>query len=184
MRIVDMCQDDVISDVINDFTVDTTNVSDLDLSDHRLRSFQHLSLYSSLSLLVLDRNQLRDHALQSLPRLPSLHTLCLNQNLLSDLVRVLGVLGEATPSLVYLSLLDNPLCGYTLPKREEAESVCEMIGRSSHAHHCDHRTEEDERHERYRVQVLGMLPTLRYLDYRAFTCDEISKANDKAEWSR
>jgi Leucine-rich repeat (LRR) protein len=184
-----------ISHVTDDVTCDSSNVSYLDLSDHRLRSLEHLHIYcTSLAVLILDRNMLRDHALHSLPRLPGLHTLCLNQNLLCDLVGVLGVLAQSTPRLVYLSLLGNPLCGFTLSQGEpsqgeesqgeESTSVTQMIDRSRQTHQRDVITVDDERHERYRVQVLGILPSLRYLDYREFTCYEIHKANDRAEWSR
>ena len=69
--------------------------------------------FKALQELVLDNNELTDSAM-SLPRLPHLHTLTLNNNQLEDTEKLLGVLDKSCPKLRYLSLLGNRACPHEL----------------------------------------------------------------------
>ncbi|XP_029524962.1 leucine-rich melanocyte differentiation-associated protein-like isoform X2 [Oncorhynchus nerka] len=114
----------------------------LDLSFNQLRSLAGLKAFTGLEELVVDNNLLGNDL--QLPRLPTLHTLTLNKNQLTDIEALLEHLAEATPSLQYLSLLGNEACPNQLVSLDK---------------------DEDD-YQRYRYFVLHKLPTLKFLDTR------------------
>eukprot|EP01084_Bolivina_argentea_P229151 386833_1 len=83
------------------------------LTKNKLASFSHLNLFFELRILQLDRNNIDDELISTLPKLYKLQTLWLNNNNLWDLKRLLFVLKSQCPKLEYLSLLFNPLCPFT-----------------------------------------------------------------------
>ena len=80
----------------------------VDLSFNRLTSLRGLGRFTTLQILILDNNNLGDDL--EFPHLPQLHELSLNKNNLSDLDCLLTKLLTSIPELVYLSLLNNPVC--------------------------------------------------------------------------
>ncbi|XP_074238549.1 leucine-rich melanocyte differentiation-associated protein isoform X4 [Saimiri boliviensis] len=115
-------------------------------------SLEGLSAFRSLEELILDNNQLGDDLV--LPGLPSLHTLTLNKNRISDLEYLLDHLAEVTPALEYLSLLGNVACPNELVSLEK----------------------DEEDYKRYRCFVLYKLPNLKFLDARKVTRQEREEA--------
>ncbi|XP_063291439.1 leucine-rich melanocyte differentiation-associated protein isoform X3 [Pelobates fuscus] len=91
----------------------------LDLSFNLLRSLDGLEGFQSLEELILDNNELGNHV--SFPPLPSLHTLTLNKNQISDLDHLLDSVASAAPALEYLSLLGNQACPNGLVSIEKDE---------------------------------------------------------------
>nr|XP_046210102.1 leucine-rich melanocyte differentiation-associated protein-like [Oncorhynchus gorbuscha] len=114
----------------------------LDLSFNQLRSLAGLKAFTGLEELVVDNNLLGNDL--QLPRLPTLHTLTLNKNQLTDIEELLEHLAKATPSLQYLSLLGNEACPNQLVSLDK---------------------DEDD-YQRYRYFVLHKLPSLKFLDTR------------------
>ena len=130
----------------------------LDLSDNKLRSLANLPPLPRLHTLLLDKNKLT--ALSSLPAsLPSLTTLWLNNNQLSDLPAALDRLAVAAPQLSYLSMLRNPC-------------VPDMYGRE----------EEAEAYQRHRWFVINRLKRLQLLDASPVTTTERREAEVKGEF--
>uniref|UniRef100_A0A2R8MBX2 Leucine-rich melanocyte differentiation-associated protein n=1 Tax=Callithrix jacchus TaxID=9483 RepID=A0A2R8MBX2_CALJA len=116
------------------------------------RSLEGLSAFRSLEELILDNNQLGDDLV--LPGLPSLHTLTLNKNRITNLEYLLDHLAEVTPALEYLSLLGNVACPNELVSLEK----------------------DEEDYKRYRCFVLYKLPNLKFLDARKVTRQEREEA--------
>ncbi|XP_019903154.1 leucine-rich melanocyte differentiation-associated protein isoform X2 [Esox lucius] len=114
----------------------------LDLSFNQLRSLAGLKAFTGLEELVVDNNLLGNDL--QLPRLPTLHTLTLNKNQVTDIEVLLEHLAMTTPSLQYLSLLGNEACPNQLVSQDK---------------------DEDD-YQRYRYFVLHKLPTLKFLDTR------------------
>ncbi|XP_063291437.1 leucine-rich melanocyte differentiation-associated protein isoform X1 [Pelobates fuscus] len=124
----------------------------LDLSFNLLRSLDGLEGFQSLEELILDNNELGNHV--SFPPLPSLHTLTLNKNQLTDLDHLLDSVASAAPALEYLSLLGNQACPNGLVSIEK---------------------DEDD-YQRYRYFVLYKLPNLKFLDASKVTKKEHEEA--------
>lgn len=80
----------------------------LDFTECRLRQFKNLKYFSSLEVLILDKNELEN--LDTCPSIPSLHTLWCNNNKISDLETFIGEIGIKFPRIKYLSMMRNPAC--------------------------------------------------------------------------
>ena len=78
------------------------------LSFNELTSLDNLSLFTGLTELVVDNNNIAN--IGTLPDLPALHTLTLNNNCLDDIEHVCNVVGKRCKNLSYLSLLGNKAC--------------------------------------------------------------------------
>ncbi|XP_042154988.1 leucine-rich melanocyte differentiation-associated protein isoform X1 [Oncorhynchus tshawytscha] len=132
----------------------------LDLSFNQLRSLAGLKAFTGLEELVVDNNLLGNDL--QLPRLPTLHTLTLNKNQLTDIEALLEHLAEATPSLQYLSLLGNEACPNQLVSLDK---------------------DEDD-YQRYRYFVLHKLPTLKFLDTRKVCKTEQQEAEARGAFMK
>lgn len=132
----------------------------LDVSFNQLRSLAGLTAFTELEELVADNNQLGNDL--RLPRMPSLHTLTLNKNLLTDIEGLLEHLSEETPALQYLSLLGNEACPTQLVSLDK---------------------DEDD-YQRYRYFVLHKLPALRFLDSRKVTRREVAEAGTRGAFMK
>ncbi|XP_070291099.1 leucine-rich melanocyte differentiation-associated protein-like [Salvelinus sp. IW2-2015] len=132
----------------------------LDLSFNQLRSLTGLKAFTGLEELVVDNNLLGNDL--QLPRLPTLHTLTLNKNQLTDIEALLEHLAEATPSLQYLSLLGNEACPNQLVSLDK---------------------DEDD-YQRYRYFVLHKLPTLKFLDTRKVCKTEQQEAEARGAFMK
>lgn len=108
-----------------------------------------LCTFTQLQTLVLDDNELTTIA--SLPPLPSLRALSLNNNELTDLHNTIIAIQSRCSKLTFLSLLGNPCC------------PCELRS-SSYA--------MQKKNAAYRAQVIMALPDLQHLDFRATDTEE------------
>jgi leucine-rich melanocyte differentiation-associated protein len=72
--------------------------------------------FQKLTYLVVDNNQLDG---STLPKLPKLHTLWVNNNRILDIELFVQVLKKNLPSLRYLSMLKNPACPNFFTGKEE-----------------------------------------------------------------
>uniref|UniRef100_A0A8C8HS21 Leucine rich melanocyte differentiation associated n=1 Tax=Oncorhynchus tshawytscha TaxID=74940 RepID=A0A8C8HS21_ONCTS len=124
------------------------------------RSLAGLKAFTGLEELVVDNNLLGNDL--QLPRLPTLHTLTLNKNQLTDIEALLEHLAEATPSLQYLSLLGNEACPNQLVSLDK---------------------DEDD-YQRYRYFVLHKLPTLKFLDTRKVCKTEQQEAEARGAFMK
>eukprot|EP01111_Echinosteliopsis_oligospora_P003196 TRINITY_DN1512_c0_g1_i1.p1 TRINITY_DN1512_c0_g1~~TRINITY_DN1512_c0_g1_i1.p1 ORF type:complete len:199 (+),score=23.50 TRINITY_DN1512_c0_g1_i1:125-721(+) len=111
----------------------------LDLSYNVLSYLDNLDKFVKLDALVADNNDLVSE--QEFPKMPTLRTLSVNNNKITDLKRFLDQVQEKCPSITYLSMLKNPAC------------TNEITGR------------DGEDYQRYRLYVLSriLLPYLSYL---------------------
>ncbi|XP_014247456.1 leucine-rich melanocyte differentiation-associated protein-like [Cimex lectularius] len=123
----------------------------LDISYNSLRSLTGLSEFLNLEVLVLDNNQLGDDI--EFPPLPTLHTLSINNNQLTDLQSFLVKVKENLTTLRHLSLLGNPACPSPV----------------------SHNDKDDDDYQRYRHYTLYHMPNLSFLDSRLVNKDERSE---------
>ena len=115
-----------------------------------------LEKFTSLEVLVLDNNDL--DTIETLPSLPRLHTLWLNNNRLISIDTVLNTLARQCPRLTYLSLLRNPCNPNELTMKTTLE------------------------YTRHRLYVKHKLPTLQYLDAAPFTEQEVKEAKERGQF--
>ncbi|XP_012269040.1 leucine-rich melanocyte differentiation-associated protein-like [Athalia rosae] len=134
----------------------------LDLSYNNLVSVTGLKEFIHLEELVLDNNCLRD--LNTLPRLPGLTTLSVNNNKLSDIENALDRIKECCPCLRYVSLLGNP---------------------GSPDQLTDPNSNDEDDYERYRHYAVHVLPsTLKFLDSRPVTGKERREAKERGRFMK
>ncbi|XP_015600867.1 leucine-rich melanocyte differentiation-associated protein isoform X2 [Cephus cinctus] len=134
----------------------------LDLSYNALSSVSALKDCTDLEELILDNNCLED--LKTLPVMPSLTTLSVNNNKLADIDGVLKRIKDCCPKVEYVSLLGNP--GY--PDQLTNPTL-----------------NDDEDYERFRLYSIYVLPpSIRFLDYRAVTASERSNARNRGRFYR
>jgi leucine-rich melanocyte differentiation-associated protein len=72
------------------------------------RQIHNLHDFTNLTSLVLDNNELISQ--QTFPPIPSLNTLWVNNNNISDLEVFIESVVVAFPNITYLSMLKNPAC--------------------------------------------------------------------------
>lgn len=111
----------------------------------------------TLETLILDHNGLTTALLASLPRLPKLHTLWLNNNSITDLPQAIGILIETVPQLTNLSLMSNPAAPPLV-----ALSAADAAAAA-----------------RYRLGVIYQLPSLVFLDGTPVSPEERAEAKAK-----
>jgi hypothetical protein len=115
----------------------------IDLSDNCIKSLAGLEQFLTLEEVVLDKNELTDSDLVTMPLMPNVHTLSLNKNKITDLDGLLSVIKSKLPSLKYLSILGNPACPDQLSSSDK----------------------DDDDYRRYRLYVIFNLPKLNFLDF-------------------
>lgn len=140
----------------------STNVREANLSFNSLGddSLAALAAFAAtLETLILDNNDIA--SIRSLPTLPRLTTLWLNNNAVTDVEEVVTVLGACCPQLQYLSLLRNPCCPSAL-----------LAGR------------DDAEYRRYRIYVKHRLPQLMGLEASKLTAEEAAEALATGKFQR
>ena len=122
----------------------------LDLSHNQLKKLENLEKFTLLKSLIADSNDLESE--QEFPLIPSLNTLCVNDNDISDIEHFLDVINKSFPNLTYLSMLKNPACpNYFIGK-------------------------DQEDYQRYRYYVLHKLKNLKFLDSTPVSEEERKEA--------
>ncbi|KAA6390418.1 MAG: putative leucine-rich melanocyte differentiation-associated protein [Streblomastix strix] len=132
------------------------DIHSLDISHNNIRSLENVQLFPKLKSLVADNNQIDDSV--DFPPLPSLETLWMNNNRITEIKRLLDQLCQRAPQLSYLSLMKNPACPHRISGNE------------------------DEDYARYRLYVLWRIPKLRFLDSSPVTTKEKQEAQRRGEF--
>mmetsp|Transcript_696 Transcript_696/g.741 ORF Transcript_696/g.741 Transcript_696/m.741 type:complete len:160 (+) Transcript_696:3-482(+) len=123
----------------------------IDISRNKLSNASFLSGFSKLLLINADYNFF--NSLGSFPSLPTLDTLCLNSNQISDLPAALENISSKFPNIKHLSLMRNPCCPFL-----------------------DERVSDQERLN-YRMSVIAHLQNLMSLDGSMVSSNEREMAN-------
>lgn len=137
----------------------------IDLTSNKLTTLKSLAwpfsvpAWPKLQELILDKNQLE--SISGLPQVPSLTTLWLNTNRISDLDNLLDQIERVCPKLTYLSILRNP----------GAPDVYFSDG-------------EHEAYGRFRLYVIYRLKSLHFLDATEVTADERKEATLRGAYCR
>ena len=131
---------------------DPAAVKLLNLTENRMASGAHLDKLPNLETLILDKNGLA--GIGWCCPIPSLKTLYVNNNDISDATQFVGDVARLFPSLEYLSMMRNPCC-------PEFFNITES---------------RQEDYRRHREFVLSQLPTLQFLDATEVTDEERGKA--------
>ncbi|XP_011262208.1 leucine-rich melanocyte differentiation-associated protein-like [Camponotus floridanus] len=138
------------------------NCLGLDLSYNELTTVSGVKDFEQLQELILDNNKLDD--LKTLPCIPTLTTLSINNNKISNIDRALEQIRECCPNIEYVSLLGNPGC---------PDQLTNPVS-----------TDEDD-YDRYRLYAIHILPpSLRFLDSRRITQQERLNAKARGKYSR
>uniref|UniRef100_A0A2M4AS94 Putative u2-associated snrnp a' protein n=1 Tax=Anopheles triannulatus TaxID=58253 RepID=A0A2M4AS94_9DIPT len=122
----------------------------LDLSYNEIKDLSFLVHFRQLNTLILDKNSRPDE--RTLPSLPNLELLWLNNCDIGNLQNWIYRIRECCPSLKYLSLMGNP-------------SATSSFNGNSTLEHND-----------YRLFVISILPQLRYLDDSEVTMSQRAQA--------
>lgn len=138
--------------------VNARTVTEVNLSFNELdeKFLPQLLMFPNVTTIVLDNNDLT--TLQGFPTLPSLHTLWLNNNQISDIQSVVTTLPSRCPQLKFLSLLRNPCCPNELLGMGQAE------------------------YRRYRLYVRFCISTLQILDAAPFSPEDVKEAREKGRF--
>jgi len=127
------------------------DLTSVDLSYNGITVLDSLEGFTKLESLVVDSNCLEAKQ-DRLPRIPTLTTLCVNDNNIVDIDQWLTCVATCFPSLTYLSMLKNPACpNYFIGK-------------------------DQQDYARYRLFVLHRLPGLKFLDSSPVTAQERAEA--------
>eukprot|EP00028_Trichosphaerium_sp_Am-I-7-wt_P010573 CAMPEP_0168527146 /NCGR_PEP_ID=MMETSP0405-20121227/12414_1 /TAXON_ID=498012 /ORGANISM="Trichosphaerium sp, Strain Am-I-7 wt" /LENGTH=227 /DNA_ID=CAMNT_0008550173 /DNA_START=46 /DNA_END=729 /DNA_ORIENTATION=+ len=131
------------------------DATQLTLSFNNISTVTNIDKFTGLRELILDNNSLV--ARQSLPSIPTLETLWVNNNKINNLDRFINEVAEKCPNLTYLSMLRNPCC----PNY--------FVGKDSKAY------------QQYRYFVIAKLPKLQFLDAAEITPKERHTAKQRSQ---
>jgi len=126
-------------------------IRQLDLSYNNISQLENLQSFTKLHSLVLDNNILKSD--QTVSQMPSLQTLCVNNNKIDDLKVFMDTISKSFPSLTYLSMLKNPACPNYFNGKDS------------------------EDYQRYRYYVLFRIKKLKFLDSTEVTEQERKESN-------
>lgn len=154
------CSGQSLTKIPSQIDADTSKITCMDLSSNKISSLKGLENYKVLETLILDSN-LIGNSYEFSP-CPSLTTLSLNKNLITDLDLLLDNLKKYVPSLKYLSLLGNQACPHQLLGLDYDEND----------------------YYRYRCYVIYCLPHLKFLDSSPVTKDEKEEAIIRGQYFR
>ncbi|KAK0074679.1 hypothetical protein PV325_007952 [Microctonus aethiopoides] len=138
------------------------NCSSLDLSYNELTTISAIKNYNYLRELILDNNKLHD--LKTLSFMPTLTTLSLNNNKMTNIDDALKMISKCCPKIEYVSLLGNP--GYP-------DQLTNPL------------SNDEADYNRYRLYAIHILPnSLRFLDSRPVTQTERVDAINRGQFLR
>jgi len=126
-------------------------MTELDLGYNSIKKVSNLDKFKLLASLVLDNNQLDSQ--QNFPVIPSLHTLCVNNNNISDLKSFMDSVTQSFPNITYLSMLKNAACPNYYFTGQDFDD-----------------------YRRYRYYVLYRLKKLKFLDSTSVSEEERKQA--------
>jgi microcompartment protein CcmK/EutM len=125
-------------------------IKELDLSNNQFSDLESIRQFTKLETLVLDSNEITSHT--KFPPLPSLRTLWVNRNKITNLAAFISQLVASVPNLRYLSMLNNTAC----PNYLNGGSL--------------------KQYRDYRLYVISRLRNLDTLDDKPVTDEEKSEA--------
>jgi len=125
-------------------------IKQVHLSYNSIEHLTHLEQFKLLNSLVVDNNRLTSN--QVLPSIPTLQTLWVNNNNISDLKTFMDAIAKSFPNLTYLSMLKNPACPNYFNGKDSDD------------------------YKRYRLYVLYRMKKLKFLDYSQVGDDERKEA--------
>jgi len=91
--------------IVNQFAKITKH---LDLTENKLTDITPLKDFIKLESLILDNNLITHNV--KLPKIPTLTTLWVNNNKISNLIQFVDQLAITSPNIKYLSMLGNEAC--------------------------------------------------------------------------
>jgi len=137
----------------------SAHVKKIDLTETNIRNFDNLRFFTKVETVILDKNGLSD--LSTCPALPTLHTLWVNNNNISDLPAFFDDVSKKFPALQYLSMMRNPGCpGLMDIVNPDLEAI-----------------------RLYRLYVLYRVPQLLVLDWENVTKEEREEARRRGQYA-
>ena len=135
------------------------NILKVDLTETGIKNLQNLQYFNKLQTLVLDKNNLID--IKTIPHLPHLNTLWINNNNITDLPEFMDTIVNNCPNLRYLSIMRNPCTGGLMDIKEPDLEAIRM----------------------YRLYILYRLPQLNILDFSDITESERKEAKLRGQYA-
>lgn len=135
------------------------NILKIDLTETGIKNLENIQYFKKLQTLVLDKNNLVD--IKTLPNLPNLNTLWVNNNNISDLPEFMDIIVNNCPNLKYLSIMRNPCTGGLMDIKEPDLEAIRM----------------------YRLYIIYRLPQLIILDFSDITETERKEAKLRGQYA-
>ncbi|XP_019622647.1 PREDICTED: leucine-rich repeat-containing protein C10orf11 homolog [Branchiostoma belcheri] len=139
-----------LTEIPADFHKHQDSLEILDLSHNKISSLMPLMDFRRLNTLILDSNGLTSHV--KFPPLPSLHTLWVNHNNITNLSVFIETVAKCFPNLRFLSMMNNEAA----PSYFNGGTVPQYLD--------------------YRQYVISRLPKLETLDDRPISKDQREEA--------
>lgn len=136
----------IVNEIASKYFNKINLIKKIDLTETNIKNLSCLNSFMNLESLVLDKNSLI--SIDTSPKLLNLKILCLNNNHIVDLPKLLDDVVIKFPKLEFLSLMRNPCTGLLDIVNPDVES-----------------------YKLYRLYVLYRLPRLRTLDWGDITIE-------------
>jgi len=140
-----------------DILANNPNIKQLDLSYNNIEKVESLDNLKCLVSLVLDNNLIGSK--NDFPSIPTLKTLSLNNNMITDLKEFMDTIKSKFPNLTFLSLLKNP-----------ATPNYYITG------------EDYDGYQKYRYFILYHLKHLKFLDSTPVTDEERKESERQGQY--
>jgi hypothetical protein len=131
----------------------------LDLTENQISNGRNFKGLEKLETLILDKNSLVEF--DKYPKLPSMRTLWLNNNNISDINTVIDQIHYNFPNLTYLSMLMNPSAPNVFLDDTAAEA-----------------------YQRFRYLIIHKIPRLQFLDSTPITEEEKKEAQRVGQYMK
>jgi len=143
-------------EVVDKFGAD---IKKIDLTENKIKTGTNFDGLKKLEVLVLDKNEFQEF--KNWPSMPTVHTLWLNNNKVSEISTFMDSIVTSFPNLTYLSMLMNP----AVPNIYFSDG-------------------EFEAYMRYRYYVIYRLKKLAFLDATPVTAEERQEAEKRGKFMK